>query len=41
MIIESQKKSKKRIQGASYISTPRAGGNNKGKFKKNVLITLK
>ena len=30
-----QKKAEKKIQVASYISTPRAACNNGGKFKKN------
>ena len=29
-----KKNSKKKIELASYISTPRVAGNNKGKFKK-------
>ena len=36
-----QKKEANKIEVASYISTPRVTGNNKGKFKKNVLFSLK
>ena len=40
MITESQKTAKKKIQVASFISTPRAVGNNKGKFKKKLCLLL-